>query len=365
MKRVGLGILVGAVGAAVSIGACALDESGSASDGGPTLDVTTDVQIDGGGPDVGQDAPQDVAYDIPDLGVFETESGPCTCVASVPSGYTVVEYVPNQRPTCTTGYASSNDYVENPTAQPSTCTCTCGSTPLTGSCSCGTDPATFNISSGNGNCTDVTNENVQANVGSCYKTGQTLNPNGNKLNNMLAAPATPCTAAGTCGTPSKVTNIPTASVEQGRSCALTAATTTCTGGTCIPDQGTPFSMCVTNQKSDPCPSSFPITHVVGASVSDTRACVGQCTTCTLVDAGTCGVPQLLLYSGDNNCGGNGSSVTIPADNSTCTNAGYGNGTTFDSAHYTISHAGGACAFTGSFGASGSLGVTGPFHVCCR
>ena len=104
MTRVGAGALLGTLGAIVSLGACALDESGIASDGGSTLDVVgNDVQIDGG-PDVGQDAPIDVTYDVPDLGVGETEAGvPCTCVSSVPSGYTIVEYVSNQRPTCTAG----------------------------------------------------------------------------------------------------------------------------------------------------------------------------------------------------------------------------------------------------------------------
>ena len=263
-----------------------MDESGTSSDGGPTIDVTFDVQNDGGGPDVGQDAVQDVTYDIPDLGVFETESGaPCTCVPSVPSGYTVVEYVPNQQPTCSTGYATPNNYYESPTAQPSTCTCVCGTTPTSASCACGNNPASFDISSGNGNCTDLTNESVNASVGSCYTTAQTLVPNGNKLNNMLAGPANNCTAQGTCGTPTKTTTIPSVSVQQGRTCTLTAQTTTCGGGTCIPTQGSPFSMCVTNNKNDPCPSSFPISHSVGTGVTDTRACSGQCTSCSLTNAG--------------------------------------------------------------------------------
>jgi hypothetical protein len=357
--------LLGAFGAIVSVGACALDESGTASDGGNTIDVTNDVRTDGGGPDVTQDAVQDVTYDIPDLGVFEAETGPCTCVPSVPTGYSVVEYVPNQRPGCTANYGSSSDLLENPSTQPSTCTCSCGSTPQSAACACGSDPATFNISSGNGNCTDVTNESLMANVGSCYKTAQPLNPNGNKLNNMLAAPATACTAGGTCGQPTKTSMIGSATTDQGRACRLTAPTTTCTGGTCIPIQGGPFSMCVSDGTNAACPSDFPITHNVGTGTQDNRACAGQCTTCTLVDAGSCGVPQLMLYSGDNNCGGNGSSVTIPADNSTCVSAGYAGGTTFDSSRYTISHNGGACGFTGSFALSGSFTLTGAFHVCCR
>ena len=126
-------------------------------------------------------------------------------------------------------------------------------------------------------------------------------------------------------------------------------------------------MCVTNSTLQACPSDFPIPHIVGTGVSDTRACgPSACTQCALVDAGTCGVPQLTLYSGDNNCGNTGSSVTIPADNSTCVSAGFGNGATFDSARYTIAQSGGACGYAqGAFGPTGSLGVTGAIRICCR
>lgn len=361
MARFGAAILVGALGAIASIGACAIDENGSSSDGGNTIDVVN--PIDGGGD---RDAPQDVTFDIPDLGVFETESGvPCTCVASVPNGYTVVEYVADQQPTCSKGYATPNNYMENPSAQPSTCTCTCGSTPTSGSCACGADPATFDISSGNGNCTDNTSESLQASAGSCYTTSQSLSPNGNKLNDMLAAPHTTCTAQVTCGAPTKTAIIPDASVEQGRTCTLISGLTSCNGGTCIPNQGAPFAMCVTNNKSDPCPPSFPIAHTVGTGVTDDRACTGACTTCSATNAGSCGTPQLVLYAGDGNCGSQGTTTTLPADNTTCTSVGFGGGQTFDSAKYTISHTGGACAFNGSFGATGTLGLSNTFRVCCR
>jgi len=370
MTRVGAGALLGTLGAIVSLGACALDESGVASDGGSTLDVVgNDVQIDGG-PDVGQDAPIDVTYDVPDLGVGETEAGvPCTCVSSVPSGYTIVEYVSNQRPTCTAGiYGQQQDVVENPTAQPSTCSCTCGSTPSTQpTCSCGTNPATFNISSGNGNCTDAPGQTLMAST-TCYKTSQSLNPNGNKLNNMLAAPATACTSSGgTCNAPTKTQTFPSPSVDQGRACKLTAATSTCTGGTCIPTQGGPFGLCVTNFTTAPCGGAFPVTHVVGSSVTDTRSCgPGTCSSCTLSNAGTCGTPQLLLYVGDNNCGSNGTTTTLPADNTTCTATSLGNSATFDSAKYTVSDNGAACSYSGgTFAPQGGLSVSGAFNICCH
>ncbi len=367
MRRISLGIVVGAFGASCAIGACALDESGTFSDGGGGPDV---ISVDGG-PDadvVSQDVTQeDVSYDVPDLGVGETEAGlPCTCVSAVPNGYTIVEYVSDQRPGCSTGYGASKDYVENPTSAQPTCSCSCSATPTQApTCSCGANPATFNISSGNGNCTDITNESVVANVGSCYKTAQSLIPTGQKLNNMLAAPATPCTAAGgQCALPSKTSNIPAPTAQQGRTCNLTASTASCTGGVCIPTQGTPFGLCVTNFTAAACPSAFPVAHTAGSAISDTRACNNSCS-CTMTSTGTCGVPQLTLYSGDNNCGTSGTNVTLPADNTTCTNAGYGNGTTFDSARYTITQSGGACGLSGSSTLTGALGVTSPFTICCH
>ncbi len=365
LRRLAYGPLIGALGAFCALGACALDESGTSSDGGGGPDVIK-PPVEGGGQDA--DGGQDVTYDVPDLGVGETEAGlPCTCVTSVPSGYTVVEYVPNQRPGCSNGYGSSTDYVENPTSAQATCGCTCSATPTQApTCSCGANPATFNMASGNGNCTDITGQTVVAST-TCYKTAQTYFPNGQKLNDFLAAPATACTpSGGQCGNPNKTTNIPNPSAEQGRACNLTAAMGTCTSGTCIPNQASPFGLCVTNGSVvGSCPADFPVPHTVGTSISDTRTCSGTCG-CSLTNLGTCGTPQLTLYSGDTNCGNSGTNVTTPADGTTCTFAGYGNGTTFDSAKYTITQSGGSCSNAGSnWALSGQLGVNGAITICCR
>lgn len=358
-----MGVVVGALGAIASIGACALDESGTASDGS-VPDVTTDVGIDGGNPDV----VQDVTYDIPDLGVFETESGlPCTCVPTPPTGYGFVEYVPDQRPSCTTGYnPAPKDFLENANGPPAQCGCSCVSTPSSAACSCGNNPATFDIASGNTTCGDAVNQPVMANVGTCYTTAQPLNPGGQKLNMMQASLGnTTCGPFGSCALPTKTQNVPDASVEQGRACDLDAGTTSCSGGnTCVPTQGNPFSMCVTNGTMDPCPNGFPIPHTAGTSTIDSRACSNTCG-CSLVDAGSCGTPQLTLWEGDKNCGNTGSSVTMPVDNATCVNAGYGGGTTFNSARYSITHTGGACGLVGSSNPIGGYVLTGMFRVCCR
>jgi hypothetical protein len=368
MERVRLGIAIGTIGAVCALGACALDESGTFSDGGAGPDVIIGPD---GGPDVTQQdvTQEDVSYDVPDLGVGETEAGlPCTCVSSVPSGYTIVEYVPNQRPACSTGYGSQKDYVENPTAAASTCSCTCGATPTQApTCSCG-NPATFNISSGHGNCTDVKNESLQA-ATNCYKTAQSLNPGSQQLDDMLAAPASACTASGgACANPTKVQTIPAPTSDQGRVCNLSASTSTCSNnGICIPTQASPYGLCVTNFTMDACSDpNFPVTHVVGTGISDTRTCgPSACTSCTVTNTGTCGTPQLTLYPpNENNCGGT-SSITLPADNSTCTAVGLGNGATFGSAKYSVSQSGGTCGYTGTFTPQGALSVTGAFNVCCH
>lgn len=368
MRHVRFGLALGALTAIVGIGACALDEGGTYSDSG-VPDVTSEV----GFPDASLDmnAAEDVTYDVPDLGMGETESGgPCTCVTSIPAGYSVVEYVPNSRPNCDTpNYGGHTDWMESPTAAPSTCSCTCATPNPAPLCSCG-QPATFNISSGNGNCTDVTNETATAALApGCDKTSQSINPGGNKLNNMLAAPSAQNQCApqgGSCQNPAKTTNFPPFTTEMGRSCPLTAPTATCNGGVCVPTQGAPYALCITNMTNDTCPGDFVVPHLVGTSVQDNRSCgPDPCTTCNLVDAGSCGVPQLTLYDTDNNCGSNGSPVTLPVDNTTCKAANYGNGQTFASARYSVGHLGGACGLAGAFTPMGGVGVTGGYTICCH
>ncbi len=367
MRRVRFGLALGALAALIGIGACALDESGTFVDSGITPDVfQPDASLD-------MNAAEDVTYDVPDLGTGETESGlPCTCVVPPDAGnYVYVEYTPTSRPNCDTpAYANHVDWQEVIAWTPDTCSCTCSAPNPSPTCTCGAQP-TFAISSGNGNCTDVTNENLQAALGppGCDKSQQMLNPGSGKVNNMLAAlgNTTCATTGGGCGNPNKVmTSGGPPTVGMGRACPLQAATSTCNGGNvCVPTQGAPYKLCVTNMTNDPCPSDFPVQHLVG-TVQDSRGCGPNACgpgSCTLTDSGTCGVPQLILSPGDNNCGG--TTVTLPVDNKTCVTTTFGDSVNISSTHYTIAQSGGACGLTSGFNPTGGVVTTGGYAICCQ
>jgi hypothetical protein len=368
MRRARLGLVLGVTAALIGIGACALDESGSYSDGGvlPDVIVQNDASLD-------MNAAEDVTYDVPDLGVGETESGlPCTCVIPPDAGnYVYVEYTPTSRPNCDSpAYANHVDWQEVMTWTPDTCSCVCNSPQPPPGCSCGNTP-TFAISSGNGNCTDVTDASLQAaQAPGCDKSSQTLNPGSGEVNNMKASlgQATCAPFGGGCGNPTKnITSGGTPTIGMGRACPLQAATSTCNGGNvCVPTQGAPYSLCVTNMTNDPCPSDFPVRHLVGTGTQDNRGC-GPSTcgpgSCTIVDSGTCGVPQIVLSPNDNNCGG--TTVTLPVDNTTCVQTSFGDSVTIDSTRYTITQSGGACGLASAFNPTGGVVATGGYAICCQ
>jgi hypothetical protein len=372
VRRLRLALILGGLAGALVVVSCAIDESGTQpTDSGGVPDVNNGK--DAALPDV---VIPDVTFDVPDLGAGETESGlPCTCVDILPTGYVAVEYVSNMQPPCTVGYDASVDYIENPSAGATTCGCSCGASPSTApSCACGTDPATFPISSGNNDCTDVTTgQSLKASVGSCYNSGgtQTLNPGNHDLNEMLVSPpGSPCAATGgTCGPAVQTQNIPPANAEQGVGCTLSgvASQGSCADTeVCVPNATGPFQICITNYSLATCMDpDFPYAHLVGSMpILDTRSCGPSSCGCTLVDAGSCGTPQLELWNSSNNCMGS-PDETLPADNTTCTHVGFDNMQTFHSTRYTVAQDGGACAFTGTYTAQGGLGVTNPFIVCCH
>jgi hypothetical protein len=373
MRRARLGIVLGVTFAMAAIAACALDESGSAvPDTGAPDAIGGDVLVKTDG---GFDAVVDVGFDVPDLGVGETESGlPCTCVTSIPAGYWVVEYDPTDRPNCSTGYANHTDFTET-TGAPNTCACTCTPTPTQQpTCTCGS-PATFHIASGNGECTDVTTESLQAKQATdCNNNNQSLTPGNHELNNMQASLATAneCgpMANGTCAKANSTNTTPNAVTIQGRSCPLDAGLGTCNGSqVCIPTQGTGYGLCVTNGTTTPgCPpGDFPIAHQVGTNYTDTRNCGPDPCGCIIVDGGTCATPQLRVFSGSNSCNPqNGTSYTLPVDNATCVQVGYDNGTTFTSTDYSIAlEAGAACGYSGTFAPTGGIQMTGGYTICCH
>ncbi|HEY1956802.1 MAG TPA: hypothetical protein VGH28_14380 [Polyangiaceae bacterium] len=343
--------------AAVAIAACALDESGTPDSGAPDV-FAPDVTPGDGGLDVG--------YDVPDLGVGETESGlPCTCVTSVPSGYAVVEYDPTQQPACSPGYDASTPLDEVLSAPPAQCSCQCGAVPTTPpSCSCGTDPATFTIHGGQSDCTGYTNQSLQASTGSCYTTSQALPVTGNGADYLLAIPTAPCVpGGGTCGAGVPSQSVPDASIAQGRACDIASPTGSCNGGVCLPTPGSGYELCITaHDASTSCAAftDFPEQHLVGDGVSDSRGCNGTCG-CGFVDAGSCGSPVVELWNNSGNCNGT-PDVVLDAG---CTNARQGNNPTFQSAHYDVPHSGGACGTIGAYNPTGGAVVTNRYVICCR
>lgn len=365
MRGARAGLIIGSLGALAAIGACALDEAGTAGDSGVDV-ASADVQNDVSTGDAGGGMEADVApdYNVPDLGTGETEAGlPCTCVTTPPGGYTFVEYLSIGRPNCTTGYGNHTDLFESPTALPSTCTCTCAASPSKApTCACGSDPATFDMNAGNGTCSPNLLP-IAANQGSCYNTPQSLSPGSGGLNNAALHPTTPCVATGgSCAGPNATHIIPAYTSDDGRSCDLTTAPGMCMTGECIPTPQSSYLMCVTNKTTDPCPMAFPVTHYVGTGISDTRVCgPDACNTCEL-DGSTCAAPQISFYDAGNNC--MGSVATLPGDNS-CNAVGWGDSITFPSTRYSVGLAdAGACSFPGNYTLQGAVTLSGGFNVCC-
>jgi len=360
MRRARLGLALGAISAIAAIAACALDETGLAGDGGGP-DVITVLD---GGPDA--DAAEDVTYDVPDLGVGETESGlPCTCVTGVPVNYVVVEYDPTQRVACTPGYGTSADLEEVLSSPSAQCSCSCNGTPTTApSCACGNDPATFTLHGGMSDCTAYNNVTVKANNGSCFTTPQTLPITGNGGAYMLAIPSSSCAASGgQCGPGTPKQTLPDASIAQGRSCDQTAASGACNGGVCLPSPESGYELCITNHTAATSCNAFPDfpeAHLVGDNVVDNRGCSGTCG-CGIVDAGSCGDPVLELWNTANNCAG-------PADvvlDASCSQANEPNNPTFNSTRYDVPHSGGACGVTSSTSPTGGVVPTNRYVICCR
>ncbi len=368
MRHVRLSIALGVFSAFAVLGACSLDESGSFDSGGPDVIVTNDSGV------LDVISAEDVTYDVPDLGVGETESGlPCTCVTSIPAGYNVVEYSATTQGNCSTGYASKPLlWMENPTAGTTTCTCTCSPTPSQNpTCTCGAT-VDFDVTGGSNNqCNSVAGQKITAGS-TCYNTTQNLTSpaNSNDINYLKAAVAPNACATmnnAQCGQGAADASIPAYAIDHGESCTLEAGTATCTNnGVCIPTQATAYELCVTNGQVEPsCPfTDFPEMHLVGTSVTDSRACGPNSCSCSVTEAGTCQPPVLFLDTNNGNC--NPNSATIIADNTTCTNPGYGSIETINSASYSVAYgSGAACGFTGNYGPTGGLAMSGGYTICCR
>ena len=365
MTRVGAGAYLGAFFAVVFVGACALDESGTSSDGGPTLDVTTDVVGVDGGPDVGPDVTGGVAPADADAQPIDVFVGGCeggtTCALT--GSYTIVEYDPTGRPGCNAGYTQKPDLIESPQPANNSCSCSCGGPATSPTCKCGNNPAAFDIVYGN-NCGNATNPNDLLADTNCYTQTQSLSGNADAI---IAKPDAGCTASGgSCGNANVMKSFTTTSTPT-RRCDAPLGGASCSSGqgVCVPTPGSGYALCVTDgTPTFTCPAKFPNKHVVGTGISDTRAC--NCTgSCAINNFGTCGTPKLALYgASDNSCSGSPAVLTADGQNSSCVN-GFGTNPQFGSAKYTVPFNNNAtCGYSGGQSVTGSVTLDNSAYVIC-
>ncbi len=313
-------------------------------------------------------------YDVPPLGSATdastdlgttTEGGfACTCVPAIPSGWTALVYDNDMRPGCPAGYGAPTDWMENPTAPASTCTCTCTNAPLTQP-TCTSTNVTFNVQFGpNNQCAGISGTVVAG--AACNNGTWTFNSNmANGLEWVKASPAVPLTATGgTCTVPPPPTQtFPPPTRDSGRSCQLQAAIGACTSGdVCIPNTVAPYKICISKPGTNACPKGFGNAHVAGDGVSDARSCGPDACTCAV--KATCNTTNLHLYTGT------GCSLTQVANfapDGTCQNVNVaGSNVTLQSARYNSPQLTNAmCAVPGTYAPTGGLNVTNPTTFCCR
>lgn len=315
-----------------------------------------------GGMEGGADSGPPVDVMTPDLGTGETESGtPCLCTDPLPDNtWTFVAYDGAGRPPCPAQYGAQQDTVENPTAGATQCACTCNGV--------GTQPTC----TGNVSLTYAFGSSAQCNSLSgtltCGSSCQATNAGGGGGGGnyqYLGFSGTVLPQGGTCNAPTVVTNVPAASSQQGRSCALAGATGSCGGAlVCVPEPGAPYGTCIAKPGKQVCPMGYPNTHFVGSGVTDTRGCgPGPCT-CSL-DRGTCSTPSVRAYWGTNNCSGSEWANDPRAANGSCVATGWNGVGTIQSCVFTSTNANPTCAFKGVYAPSGALSLDNAQTICCR
>lgn len=307
-------------------------------DGSIVTDATSDTQQ---GDVIGSDVtPKDGGNDVASSCNQQTSQ----CVADLPSGWTFTIYDPDNRNACANGYGSPTDVEEGIDAGPAACTCGCTTT--NPDCHSGT----LKITAGQGGtCTSVTNQTDLADAGCNTLTQfQTFNGNAN------ASATAPAPVGGSC-TPSGSQTLPAVGyAHQGRMCEFEAGAPGggCgSGQVCIPAAGT-FGTCVSQAGSNACPAGYPTQHIIGSTITDTRACTAC--GCTF-DAGSCG-GTLTLWT-DTGCANNSTAITA---NGTCTNVG---NHTWRGYSYVPSTTA-SCAGT-PVAADGGVVFTNVTTVCCK
>lgn len=265
-----------------------------------------------------------------------------TCVPPLPNGWTWATYAQNSRPACATGYGSPKDVNEGIVAAAATCGCACGTTNPT----CTGGNLTIHAGSGGG-CVNVTNQTGPASAG-CHVLGASFG-----TNNQNISVAGPAPSGGSC-TPNGTSMVPALTYQhQGRTCGYAgAAGAGCTmGNVCLP-KANPFNACVSMTGMNACPNGFPVQHLVGSNVTDTRGC-SQCT-CAF-NAGTC-AGTATFYT-NNACANNPQTVAVDGACHGVANR------TWTSYTYAPANAGVSCA-PSAVNPNGAAAFSDLTTVCC-
>ena len=287
---------------------------------------------------VGSDTGADVEASVYD--VTPPSDGGCAgqCVPNIPSGWTMIAYDRAFQPACSPGYGNSTDVHEGMIANAANCQCGCSFT---------AQPCTsLTVTSGDGGTNTCNNHSTQTVTwdGGCT-TLTTINASNEKVS------VTP-SGTGVCAGDASASSIPAITYGyDGRLCEVTAAGPgACSVGTCVP-AAAPYAVCVYQTGIVACPSDYPVPHIVGTKVVDTRGCTGcGCT----VDAGSCS-GTATLYSGGT-CTTGAQAVTADGTCQSVANAPY---KTLTYARTTTT----TCT-PSSVSAIGDAGFADPRTVCC-
>jgi hypothetical protein len=231
------------------------------------------------------------------------------CTASaVPSGWTLIAYDGDARPTCPMGFGAEQAVVSAPSGAPAACSCHCsgssaecvGTTVYNkypNSCATGTS-STVNVN--NGQCTAIS---TSLESGYAYQLDQ-LGPE-------------PTAQQGSCtGSGAVSGSLPKVNANAGATCDVsTPSSAGCSAGTmCAPPREAPFQQCISHPGSVSCPtfgfSKQTLVSTGDPGYVDTRAC-GTCPCATSLG---CGATSLVtLYDGAGCTGGSyGIVIECPA-----------------------------------------------------
>lgn len=330
-------------------------EAGSGDDGPAGTDAQdgTSGSESGGG----DDGPSDTGTLGNDTG---TQDGPCDgapgCV-SVPLGWSLVAFAPDQTTGCPAGFTTPTNLVESPNAASA---CTCGSCGVTGqpSCASGTVGVYYDyVGLGAGAC-GTPGMVPQLNndpAGACGSGSDVYHGDYSRFD---VAYVPPPSTGGSCSAPGSGSGKVTYGARD-RTCVPSSAQSAgCYGSLCAPSLSSPYSACIMQSGTTTCPPGpLGVLHLAGTGASF------GCSDCSCSVSATC-TGSITLYT-DSKCTKPG--VTIPA-NGSCNRISSlpnsANTTTFGAYIYTPDPpASVQCTASGSSSAE-NVALQNTVTICC-